>query len=107
MSQKYTTVGGIPITNDVVRCLGIYIGLNQTQCYELNWLKTSEDMQKLLESWKKRKLTIFGKAYVVNSLGISQLIYKASIFPFPNPEYIQQIKKNNPYLTFCRTNMIE
>ena len=81
-------------TSDAVRCLGIYIGHNKTQCYELNWLKTSDDMQKLFESWKKRKLTIFGKACVVNSLGISQLIYKASILPFPDPEYIQQIKKH-------------
>ena len=51
-------------------------------------------MQKRFESWKKRKLTIFGRACLVNSLGISQLIYKASILPFFDPEYIKQIKRN-------------
>ena len=90
-------VGGISVTNDAVRYLGIYIGHNKTQFYELNWLKTYDDMKKLFESWKKRKLTIFGKACVVNlsSLGILQLIYMASILPFPDPEYIQQIKKKH------------
>ena len=43
---------------------------------------------------KYLNLSIFGKACVVNSLGISQLIYKVSILPFPDPEYIQQIKKH-------------
>ena len=46
LKNKYTTVGGKSVTNDAVRCLGIYIGHNNTQCYELNWLKTSDDMQK-------------------------------------------------------------
>ena len=50
-------------------------------------------MQKVFESWKKRKLTIFRKACVVNTLGILQLIYKASILPFHDPDYIQQSKK--------------
>ena len=35
-------------------------------------------MQKLFESWKRRKLTIFGKTCIINSLGISKLIYRAS-----------------------------
>ena len=63
-------------------------------------------MQKLFPSWKKRKLTIFGKACVVNSLGTSQLINKAPILPFPDPEYSTKEKKHI-YLFFCGTNMIE
>lgn len=41
--------------------------------YKLNWSKTSGDKQKLFESWKKGKFTIFGQECVVNSLAISQL----------------------------------
>ena len=90
LKHGYTTVGGIllHVTNETVRCLGISIGHNEIQCYEFNWSKISNDMQKLFESWKKRKLTIFSKACIGNYLGISQLIYKASIFPFPDPELI-------------------
>ena len=82
---------GKSVTDDAVRSLVIYIGHNKTQCYELNWSKTSDDMQKLFDSWKKRKLTIYGKASVVYSLSISHLIYKASTLSFNDLEYIQQI----------------
>ena len=68
-------------------------------------LNAFDDRQKVFESQKTRKLKIFGKACVVNSKVISQLIYKSSIQPFPVREYIQQIRKS--YLTFCGTNMIE
>lgn len=43
---------------------------------------------------KKRKLTIFGKACIVNSLAISKIIYVGSILPMPDPEYIKQLKKS-------------
>lgn len=49
-------------------------------------------MEKPFESWKKRKLTIFGKACIVNSLAISKMIYVGSILPMPDPEYIKQLK---------------
>ena len=57
-----------------IKALGIYIGHDKGDCYENNWTKTYNDMQKLFESWKKRKLTIFGKTCIVNTLGISKLI---------------------------------
>ena len=48
-----------------------------------------KDMEKLFESWKKRKLTIFGKCEVINTLAISKLIYTASILPLPPPNFIK------------------
>ena len=41
------------------------------------------DIQKLFESWKRRKLTLFGKTCIINTLGISKLIYRASILQMP------------------------
>ena len=72
LKYGYTAVGGIllHVTNETVRCLGISIGHNEIQCYEFNWSKISNDMQKLFESWKKGKFTIFGQECVVNSLAI-------------------------------------
>ena len=72
--DRYEEIGGIKSTNDAVSCLGIYVGHNKTQCYKLNWIKIYEDMEILFESWKKRKLTIFRKTCVLNSLTISELI---------------------------------
>ena len=42
---------------------------------------------------KKRKLTIFGKCEVINTLEISKLIYTASILPLPPPNFIKEINK--------------
>jgi hypothetical protein len=35
--------------------------------------KNIDDIQKFFESWKKRKLTIFGKVCLINILAISKL----------------------------------
>ena len=60
LKDRYEEISGIKTTNDAVSCLGIYVGHNKTQFYKLNWIKIYEDMERLFESWKKRKLTIFG-----------------------------------------------
>lgn len=53
--RQDTEVCDISVTNNAVRCLCIFIGHNKEQCYNFNWLKIYEDMEKLFESWKKRK----------------------------------------------------
>ena len=35
--------------------LGIYVGHNKSQCFKLNWIKIYKIMERLFESWKKRK----------------------------------------------------
>ena len=56
---------------------------------------TMKDMEKLFESWKKRKLTIFGKCEIINTLAISKLIYIASILPLPPPYFIKDVNKRD------------
>ena len=43
---------------------------------------------------KKRKLTIFGKTCVINSLAISKLIYVGSVLPIPEDSLIKKIKSS-------------
>ena len=50
-------------------------------------------MQKLFESWKKRKLAIFGKTCIVNTLGISKLIYSASILPMACENFLKKTNR--------------
>lgn len=40
------------------------------------------------------KLTLFGKACLVNLLAISQLVYIYSIMPMPDPDHIRRIKSS-------------
>ena len=82
---------GITFKNDPVKCLGIYIGHNKEKCVELNWNPKILEFERLFESWKKRKLSLFGKVCIINSLGISKLVYNFSILD--TPQYV--IKKVN------------
>lgn len=43
------------------------------------------------------KLTLFGKACLVNLLAISQLVYICSIMPMPDPDHIRRIKSSISY----------
>ena len=43
----------------------------------MNWDDKMENMQKLLDSWRTRNLTIFGKIQVIKSLAMSKLVYSA------------------------------
>ena len=61
------------------------------ECYNKDRMKIYHDTEKLFESWKKRKFSLFGKWYVVNTLALSNLIYTASILTFPDSEYIKQL----------------
>ena len=84
---------GIKVTKKCIKALGIYIGHDKVECYENNWTKIYNDMQKLFESWKKRKLTIFGKTCIINTLGISKLIYRASILPMPCENFLKKTNR--------------
>lgn len=50
-------------------------------------------MEKLFESWKRRKLTLFGKSCIINTLAISKLIYVASILCLPGKEFLKKIQR--------------
>ena len=49
-------------------------------------------MRKMLFSWKHRKLTLNGRVLILKSLAISQIIYLASLLPFPD-DLIQEIEQ--------------
>jgi hypothetical protein len=72
--------------NECVRCLGIYVGLNKKQCERKNWLDKLEEMQKIIDSWRIRKLTLFGKVQVIKSLALSKFVFSAT--NTATPDYI-------------------
>ncbi len=60
-----------------IRCLGIYIGHNKGECYKRNWLDKIDKLQQLLDRWRTRSLTLFGKIIIIKALCISQLVFSA------------------------------
>lgn len=91
--SMFTDIEGITVTNKSVKCLGIHVGHDKIECYNKNWMKIYHDIDTLFESWKRRKLTLFGKCTVINSLALSKLIYVASILEIPDEDYIKRINK--------------
>ena len=93
LKGRYRNIEGINVTDKAVKCLGIYLGHDKIECYNKNWMKIYHDTEKLFESWKKRKLSLFGKCCVINTLALSKLIYIASILTFQDSEYIKKFNK--------------
>ena len=89
----YNKLYGVKISKKSIKVLGIYVGHDKCECYANNWTKNYDDMQKLFESWKRRKLTIFGKTCIINTLGTSKLIYRASILQMPDREFMKKVNK--------------
>ena len=84
-SHKGTTFEsyGISWPTEAIRYLGIYISHDRSIMYKQNWENKLEILQKLLDSWRTRSLTLFGKITIVKSLGISQLLFSATMLEIP------------------------
>ena len=66
-----------------VRLLGIHISYDEKGNNELNFNLKIRKLQTKLDTWRSRDLTLFGKVLIIKSLGLSQLIYSASILNVP------------------------
>ena len=53
------------------------------ECYKRIWCEKKEKLVKILNIWTRRKLTLYGKATVIKSLGLSNLTYLMSCLPVP------------------------
>ena len=49
-------------------------------------------MEKTSNNWKRRKLTLLGKVNIAKSVGLSKLIYNASVLPVPK-NFCDQVNK--------------
>ena len=67
----------------VIRCLGIYLGYDETEKFEMNWNKKLESIKHLITTWSKRDLTLFGKVQIIKTLIVPQVILVASLQTIP------------------------
>ena len=79
----YRVYNNIIFTGNPIKCLGIYIGHKKEKCYKLNWERKLLAVQKCLEQWNKRRLTLFGKVHVIKTYAISKIVYQASVLVVP------------------------
>ena len=78
-----------------IRALGVFFAYNSDDADNLNFGEKIRKLEKTLNSWKRRKLTLHGRIKIVKTLGLSKLIYNTSVLVIPE-HYVKEI--NN--LTF-------
>ncbi len=81
--QRSCNLFGIKWPTKPIKCLGIYVGHDKQMCNQLNWYKKIAKLEKVLNVWKQRELTLFGKVNIIKTLGISQLLYSAQCLNHP------------------------
>ena len=83
---------GFKWPKEPINALGVSFSYNQECANRLNFGEKIFNLEKTLNTWQRRNLTLYGKINIVKTLGISKLIYSASMLPVPD-HYIQEINK--------------
>lgn len=66
-----------------IKALGIFFGINLAKTSKMNWDNKVEKIIKIVNKWKKRKLTMIGRIQIVKSLLIPQLTYLIAVLSVP------------------------
>ncbi len=74
------------------KCLGIYIGHDKALNMRMNWEEKINSLKLVLDSWKKRDLSIIGKINVIKMLAVPKLTFSAQNTTVPR-EIIPAITK--------------
>ena len=80
--QNNCTQFGIKWPNQI-KYLGIYAGYNTELNDKKNWENRISRIKQILDSWKARELSIFGRIQVIKSLAISQITLPATTLSVP------------------------
>ena len=70
-------------TKDPIKVLGAFLSYNPDKNFELNFLSRFRRMKTKLNLWLSRDLTLYGNFLLAKALGVSQLIYIASMLSVP------------------------
>ena len=70
-------------TTDPVNNLGIYVGKDKPKQEQMNWDNKLIKIQSIMNMWKMRNLTLYGKIVIIKSLVISQIVYAATVIHVP------------------------
>jgi len=58
---------GFPWPQEPIKALGIFFSYNRIKANELNFAEKSRNLEKTLNSWKRRNLTLYGKINIVKT----------------------------------------
>jgi len=76
---------GFECPSEPLRFLGTYLSHIEEENIKKNFSIRIQKMETKLNLWLRRDLTLFGRTMLAKSMGISQLIYSASMLSVPEP----------------------
>ena len=71
-------------TKNPIKVLGTFLSYNQNKNIEENFLNRIRKLKTKLHLWLSRDLTLYGRSLLAKSLGVSQLVYAASMLTVPS-----------------------
>ena len=90
---KLYTQKDLKWTDGTILLLGIKICHDLDETLKLNYSSTLAKIRDLIRIWQARKLTLFGKVTIIQTLLISQIIYRLSVLPSPKKEMTSELEK--------------
>lgn len=81
----------INISRDPIKSLGTYISHDRDKNNNWNFFLKFQKMETKLNIWLSRDLTLMGRTLLAKSLGISKLVYAASMLSVPQ-EVIKKVQ---------------
>ena len=72
-----------------INALGIFFSYDEEANRNLNFEQKLASLEKTLNFWERRKLTLLGRITIIKTLGLSKLIYNCSVLAVP----VEIIKK--------------
>ena len=76
-----------------IKILGIWIHQDFEVIQKLNFEDRLDHVEKLLNGWRNRSLTLMGKICVINSLVASPFSHKLMSLPSPSEKFFMKYKK--------------
>ena len=83
----------IDITNEPTKTLGIYISYDRNKNNDQNFFIKIQKMETKLNVWLSQDLTLMARTLLVKVLGISKIVYSASMLCVPE-EVIKRVQEN-------------
>ena len=78
-------------THKPVKYLGHYIHFDNDEALKMDWEQKLIKLKKVLDSWSKRSLTIFGRVTVLKCLALSQITHLIIVDSIP-PTFLKMIE---------------
>ena len=90
--RTFANLHSVNLLNEAVKILGCHYSYNKELAEERNFVKIVTGVQKALNLWSMRGLSLLGKVQIFKALGISKIQYAASMAYVPK-RVIQELER--------------